>query len=576
MPTILPLSSFLPGVLMGAYGWPYIGGTRPSAVYGGGSGDYVAPPVGVISGRLSPGRSASGKIRQFGEPIGQPQAAPGRFASGPITGEMNNLLAGEPTPEDLLMRQAGIGPPTSAANLNPPPPMNAPQSFALQDMGEFPPSPVYPAVLPDTAQTTASANVPRGATAEDFMNPARQPTSQDFGVQPAQAQPAQQPGLLSGGMSDAGMWGLIAAGLGILANNYGNYGQASPAIGRGGLIGLNTYLGQRQIGVENQAQQQRLEIARREQAAREQLYGAQMGNYQSEAELRRQQIENLKALEEAYKGVLDPNADISEQMKDPNTHYLVAGRLLRARNPGAAKQAMDTALALSNSSRKAEDEIIKESLPDNKVQEWRRSPQTGQMERWGAPYDRRGEPMKITVSPEIKTTETFNEMSSKEQAKELMDTYKSLQNIPDQIAVMNEAEKALKNAGGFVGSGAETKLAVAKFFNNNFGTDISSKEVANAELLRSTLFRQIMENLKKLDAQPSQQQQKVMQESLGNIGTDPNAIPEIIRITKQVLEKRARQHNKRVDEAIKNKAIFLYDIHIPGYEEPTGKDPWEK
>lgn len=38
------------------------------------------------------------------------------------------------------------------------------------------------------------------------------------------------------------MWGLLAAGLGILANNTGHYGQAMPAIGKGGLIGLNVHL----------------------------------------------------------------------------------------------------------------------------------------------------------------------------------------------------------------------------------------------------------------------------------------------------------------------------------------------
>jgi hypothetical protein len=74
-----------------------------------------------------------------------------------------------------------------------------------------------------------------------------QPSASDFYPNGEQQQPQQQ-----GGMSDAGMWGLLAAGLGILANNYGNYGNASPALGKGGLIGLETFLGQRQQNTQNQ------------------------------------------------------------------------------------------------------------------------------------------------------------------------------------------------------------------------------------------------------------------------------------------------------------------------------------
>lgn len=38
--------------------------------------------------------------------------------------------------------------------------------------------------------------------------------------------------------------GLLSAGLGILANNYGNYGALGPALGKGGLLGIETYQNQ--------------------------------------------------------------------------------------------------------------------------------------------------------------------------------------------------------------------------------------------------------------------------------------------------------------------------------------------
>jgi hypothetical protein len=78
-----------------------------------------------------------------------------------------------------------------------------------------------------------------------------QPSAADFG----EKQTKQQ----SPFSSDAGMWGILAAGLGILANNYGNYGQAGPAIGKGGMMGLNTFLGERQVQERNKFAQQELD-----------------------------------------------------------------------------------------------------------------------------------------------------------------------------------------------------------------------------------------------------------------------------------------------------------------------------
>jgi hypothetical protein len=47
------------------------------------------------------------------------------------------------------------------------------------------------------------------------------------------------------------LMGILSAGLGILANNTGHYGAAGPAIGRGGQIGLGTYMQQSQQEIEN-------------------------------------------------------------------------------------------------------------------------------------------------------------------------------------------------------------------------------------------------------------------------------------------------------------------------------------
>ena len=74
-----------------------------------------------------------------------------------------------------------------------------------------------------------------------------------------------------------------------------------------------------------------------------------------------------------------------------------------------------------------------------------------------------------------------------------------------------------------------------------------------------------MENLKKLDASPSQQQQQILQQSMGSIGTDPSAIPRVVEVYKQILVDKAMQHNMQVKQAQEGpaKLQYPYDISIP-------------
>lgn len=143
----------------------------------------------------------------------------------------------------------------------------------------------------------------------------------------------------------------------------------------------------------------------------------------------------------------------------------------------------------------------------------------------------------------------------------LVTNYETLQNVPTTIKALEAAKASLKHAKNFVGSGGETKLALAKFFNNNLGTSIDPKGVASVEALRSELFYNVMDNLKKMDASPSQQQQEIMQSAFGRIGTDPSALPLIMDFYKGQLQSKVQDHNKRVDQAGQN-IKFPYDIHV--------------
>jgi hypothetical protein len=166
------------------------------------------------------------------------------------------------------------------------------------------------------------------------------------------------------------------------------------------------------------------------------------------------------------------------------------------------------------------------------------------------------------------------------QQDQLLKDYEALKTLPDTMSTLDQSMGAWEKAqaGGMLGSGADLKLGAAKFWNNNLGqllgVQIAPEAVANVEYLRGTLFRQVLDNLKKMDASPSQQQQAVMQQSLGSIGTDPQAIPKLINLTKQILLNRASLHDKRVSEAQKIGIPFAYDIHVlPGLKQAGYADP---
>jgi hypothetical protein len=138
---------------------------------------------------------------------------------------------------------------------------------------------------------------------------------------------------------------------------------------------------------------------------------------------------------------------------------------------------------------------------------------------------------------------------------------------------LDKAKEFAKN-NSFVGSAGEQKLAIVKFLNNNLGTTIAEKDVANAETLRTALFTNVLDHLRKLDSQPSQQQQQVLQESMGKLTTDPNALPQIIDFWKGQLAAKAREHNKRVKQTESKGLKFPYDITIQ--EPSTGQSATSK
>jgi len=146
--------------------------------------------------------------------------------------------------------------------------------------------------------------------------------------------------------------------------------------------------------------------------------------------------------------------------------------------------------------------------------------------------------------------------------KETRDTYGKLKDAPVVLDNIDKAKKLVSGAKGFMGPGGESLQQAASFLNNRLGTKIDTKGVADAAELRSRLFFGIMDNLKKLDSQPTAQQQDALQAALGSLGTDPNALPRVLDAFGDSVRNRVERHNQEVTGAETRGVKFPYDPKI--------------
>jgi len=155
----------------------------------------------------------------------------------------------------------------------------------------------------------------------------------------------------------------------------------------------------------------------------------------------------------------------------------------------------------------------------------------------------------------------FKEQIQKEAASGLMKNFETLQNVPSALANMDKMV-ALSKQPIYAGVGGETKLQIAKLFNNNFGTNISPETVKNTEEFKSAAYMGIMDNLKKTDSNPTMAQQNALKEAIGSLGTDPAAIPRVVNVMRDVLVNKATQHNELVRQTMQRGVEYPYSIEV--------------
>ncbi len=444
--------------------------------------------------------------------------------------------------------------------------------------------------------------------------------------------------------------GLLSAGLGILANNYGHRGQLGPALGAGGAEGLQAYQG------ALTAQQHGL-------LAAQQLKDAQLGNQMKSLQFDQLKMnlardarirERERLLPSGAPGAVAPTPAPQSGMFAPPPSPLApmsggvmemgagapispAPSVPRMTAPGGSVQqtAVQRLLAMAqirheendpegaqklwDAAAKLQPKFKPELITDangnlNALDEQgnltqlavKRAPEVGHIETITGPnglpqrvaLDKQGNTMRElgpTYAPEFdpRTIPTKVELekqlfpykhavsaagasrqitnvnayapASEEAQKEFMkDMSKergALQYAPTALANIERAKVLVKN-NPFVGSGAEQKLGVVKFLNNNLGMSVSTEGVKNAEELRSRLFMGVMDNLKKMDAQPSELQQQVLQDSLGRINTDPGALPRVLDVFGGIIKQKGEIYNRRAKSAESRGVKFPEDPYV--------------
>ena len=162
----------------------------------------------------------------------------------------------------------------------------------------------------------------------------------------------------------------------------------------------------------------------------------------------------------------------------------------------------------------------------------------------------------------IENYEPANVAAQKEFMQNVGKTREALQAAPATLENIERAKELIPEAKKFMGTGGEAYLTAAKFFNNRLGTSINVEGVKSAEELRSRLFMGVMDNLKKMDAQPTGRQQEALQEAIGQLDTDPAALPKVLDILGNSLRTKVDIYNKDVSDAEARGVKFPYKPQI--------------
>ena len=162
----------------------------------------------------------------------------------------------------------------------------------------------------------------------------------------------------------------------------------------------------------------------------------------------------------------------------------------------------------------------------------------------------------------VNTLDTASNAAQKQFMDESAKTRTSLRNSKGAIDNINKAIALIPSSAQFMGPGGEPLLNAASFLNNRLGLNINTKGVTDATELRSRIFSNVIDTLKKLDSQPSERQQATLEKALGTIGEDPKALVNVLRAFQDVIRTKVEDYNADVTKAEKRGVKFPFEPQI--------------
>jgi len=173
------------------------------------------------------------------------------------------------------------------------------------------------------------------------------------------------------------------------------------------------------------------------------------------------------------------------------------------------------------------------------------------------------EPMQVPgIAGQSPTQKKFGEQVASQSADALTAGRDKAKTAADDLLTIGQARKAI-NEGAYQGSGAETKLAIAKFINANVpGITVDADKVGNTDYLKSTLGEGLLAKAKTLGANPTNADAERINDIVGSIGKDPKAMTKLLDWREEMNRRAINSHNSTVDDAERRGLKSPFDLRV--------------
>lgn len=176
----------------------------------------------------------------------------------------------------------------------------------------------------------------------------------------------------------------------------------------------------------------------------------------------------------------------------------------------------------------------------------------------------------IQLQSEAEKTRSVD--SAKAGTERIMTGYDNARTAADMIASIGESRKAIQG-GSFIGSGAETKLAIAKGL-QAMGFNVAPDQATNTDYLTSQLGQGILAKAKTLGTNPTDNDARIIRDIVGSIGKDPKALEKLLDYQQAMAEKAITQHNKNYTDARGRGFDAGFDLTVDLPQKQTASTGW--